>query len=50
MLQRKTQQPGEYHLQWNGRNQFGQVVSADVYFYRLQSGDFTDVKKMVFLK
>lgn len=50
LLQQKTQQPGKYHLQWDGRNSSGQLVSTGVYFYRLQAGEFVDVKKMVLMK
>ncbi len=35
---------------WNGRDNFGNVVSAGIYFYKLTAGDFVDIKKMVFVK
>ena len=35
---------------WNTRNNFGQPVSAGVYFYQIQTKDFVKTKKMVLLK
>jgi hypothetical protein len=35
---------------WNTRNSFGTPVSAGIYFYQLQAGDFIKMKKMVLLK
>ena len=39
------QQSGEYNAIWNASN-----VSSGIYFYRLNSGVFTETKKMVLLK
>jgi len=36
---------GTYELNWNAAN-----LPSGVYFYRLQAGDFTSVKKMILLK
>ncbi|MCF7802714.1 MAG: T9SS type A sorting domain-containing protein [Candidatus Marinimicrobia bacterium] len=44
------QNAGWHQVQWNGRNEFGQTVSTGVYFYRLEAGEFMDVKKMVYMK
>jgi hypothetical protein len=41
---------GRYSVNWDGRNSAGQSVSSGVYFYRLQAGDFSAVRKMVILK
>jgi photosystem II stability/assembly factor-like uncharacterized protein len=37
--------PGKYRVSWNAAN-----YSSGVYFYRLTSGRFTDIKKMVVIK
>jgi hypothetical protein len=37
--------PGTYEVTFDGSN-----LTSGVYFYRLQSGEFTDVKKLVLLK
>ncbi len=47
----ESMQPAGWHqVQWNGRNRSDELVSTGVYFYRLQAGNFVDVKKMVFMK
>ncbi len=46
----QSQQPGIYKVVWDGKNNSGQSVSSGIYFYRLQTSDFTDVKKMILLK
>ncbi|MCF7802950.1 MAG: T9SS type A sorting domain-containing protein [Candidatus Marinimicrobia bacterium] len=38
---------GAYSVMWDGLNKFGRSVPAGVYFYRLQAGHETQVKKMV---
>jgi hypothetical protein len=35
---------------WDGRNQFGEQVSSGVYFYNLNTGDFTATRKMIIMK
>jgi len=35
---------------WDGRDSFGEKVASGVYFYRLQAGNFSAVRKMVILK
>jgi len=49
-LVRQTQAPGYKSVRWNGRNDMGQQVSAGMYFYRIQAGEFVQTKKMVLLK
>ena len=41
---------GTYSIDWNGTNEKGIEVSGGVYFYSIQSGDFSQTKKMVLLK
>ena len=45
-----NQSSGYKSLQWNATNNQGEVVSAGVYLYKIQAGDFADTKKMVLLK
>jgi hypothetical protein len=44
------QSPGRYERIWDGNNEFGNKVSSGVYFYRMQSNNFSQVKKMILLK
>ena len=44
------QQPGYYECQWDGTNNFGQAVSSGIYLYRLQAGDFQQVRKCLIVK
>lgn len=41
---------GSHQLQWDGRDEAGQVAPAGVYYYRLQTGSFQDTKKMLLVK
>ncbi len=35
---------------WDGRNRFGLPVASGVYFYNIQAGDFTAVRKLTILR
>ena len=37
-------------VHWDGRNQTGEAVASGVYFYRLQAGGFTALRRMLVLK
>jgi flagellar hook assembly protein FlgD len=37
-------------IQWNATNDKGQPVSAGLYLYTIQAGEFRQTKKMVLLK
>jgi hypothetical protein len=41
---------GYHSIQWSGVNSAGSQVSTGVYFYRLQAGDFNQIRKMVLVK
>lgn len=41
---------GSHSVTWNGRDQNGELVPAGVYLYSLKCNDFTDSKKMYFIK
>ena len=36
--------------EWGAINNNGQPLSAGVYFYKIQAGNFVDTKKMILLK
>jgi len=39
-----------HRVRWDGRNSSSELVASGIYFYRLSSGNFTETKKMSFLK
>jgi len=41
---------GTYEIKWDGTNESGKIVSGGIYFYRLNTGDLSLTKKMLFLK
>jgi len=43
-------QPGQYSVSWDGTDQWGRPVASGIYLYRLQTSDFTKVRKMTFIK
>ena len=45
-----SEPPGIKSIQWNATNNQGEPVSAGVYLYKIQTGDFVDTKKMILLK
>jgi hypothetical protein len=44
------QDAGRYTTIWDGHDDRGNVVASGMYFYRIKSGDFTEIKKMVMVK
>jgi len=44
------QDPGYKSIQWNATNDEGKPISAGMYIYMIQAGEFRKVKKMVLLK
>jgi hypothetical protein len=49
-LVNKSQNAGFKATIWDATNDLGQPVSTGVYLYKIQAGDFRQVKKMVLLK
>lgn len=50
VLVQEYKTPGVYRALWNGRDEHGDDVPSGIYFYRLQAGDYTETRKMLFLK
>lgn len=44
------QASGDYTVQWNGRNQYGQPVSSGMYFYRLQAANAVKTHKILLVR
>ena len=45
-----TQEAGFKSVQWNATDSMGIPVSAGVYLYKIQAGEFVETRKMVLLK
>ena len=45
-----TQEAGFKSIQWDATDLMGRPVSAGVYLYQIQAGEFVETKKMVLLK
>ena len=46
-----TDMKAGYHLvKWNGRNQFGIPVASGIYFYKLETPEFSKIMKMMLIK
>jgi flagellar hook assembly protein FlgD len=46
----KQQPAGSHLVTWDGRDSDGRMVGSGVYFYRIESGDFSKTYKMIFMK
>jgi hypothetical protein len=49
-LVNKKQSSGFHSISWNATNNLGQPVSAGMYIYTIQAGDFRETRKMILLK
>ena len=46
----QTQDAGYRSVIWNATNDYGKPVSAGMYLYQIQAGEYMQTKKMVLLK
>ena len=46
----EIQKPGRRFALWDSKNNLGQSVSAGMYIYTFQAGEFRQTKKMILLK
>ena len=49
-LVNRNQAAGTQSVVWDGRNNAGNSVASGIYYYRLQAGNFVQVKKMMLLR
>ena len=50
LVNSQEQAAGKYNVTWNGRNDFNRTLSSGIYFYQIKTNDFTNTKKMMFIK
>ena len=46
----EKQNPGHKSILWNAKDDYGTVVSAGLYIYQVQAGNFIQTNKMILLK
>ena len=46
----ETKPAGTYSVDWDGTDQSGRTVAAGIYFYQMTAGEYSEARKMVFLK
>jgi flagellar hook assembly protein FlgD len=44
------QAAGQYRVRWDGRDRYGRQVTSGVYFYRIEAGEFVEVRKMLLVR
>ena len=49
-LMNQTQDAGYRSVIWDATNDYGKPVSAGIYLYQIQAGEYISTKKMVLLK
>ena len=50
VLVNETLAPGGYAATWDATNSSGETVAGGIYYYQLQAGSFSQVKKMLFVQ
>jgi flagellar hook assembly protein FlgD len=45
-----TKDAGSYTITWDGKNNRGSGVASGIYFYKMETKDFSQTKKMVMLR
>lgn len=43
-------EPGYHRVVWKGVDEQGRRVSSGIYFYRMQTSDYSDVRKIIMMK
>jgi flagellar hook assembly protein FlgD len=50
LIDDRPHEAGRYSVRWDGSNHNGRRVSSGVYFYRLDAGSYSKVRRMVVVK
>ncbi|NIR46864.1 T9SS type A sorting domain-containing protein, partial [candidate division KSB1 bacterium] len=46
----EVQPAGKYEVQWDGKDGSNRLVSSGLYFYRIKTEEFSEVKKMILVR
>jgi choice-of-anchor B domain-containing protein len=46
----ETKQAGMHSVEWDGKDEWGNPVPSGIYFYRMSSPGFNDMKRMILIK
>jgi len=49
-VENKNYQPGQYQIEWDGKDNLGKMVASGIYYYKMQAEDFSDTRKMILLR
>ena len=50
LLNKGNVEPGRYSVSWDGKDDFGAMVSAGLYFYSIKTDSYQNIKKAVMVK
>jgi len=50
LIEEQKRSAGEHSMQWNGTDDSNQGVASGIYFIKLQSEEYTNIKRCVFIK
>ncbi|MFQ5752483.1 MAG: T9SS type A sorting domain-containing protein, partial [bacterium] len=50
LVKNEQQTAMAYSIEWDGKDELGLAVSSGVYFYKLQAGGVTEIKKMILMR
>ena len=49
-IKNDNQIAGQHEIFWDGTDQSGRFIASGIYFYQINSGEYTESKKMIMLK
>jgi len=41
---------GSYQLNWDGKNDSGKDLTSGIYFYKMEAGDYSEIKKLILMR
>ena len=46
----KKTKTGKYQILWDGTDKYGKDAASGIYMFKLQEGEFSNMKKMILLR